>query len=199
MNLYDATENGRAFLSLLDGTVAQAALAGSIRRNKPEVKDIEIVVEARHRHLPNLFGEAATQISLLDERLGALLADGTLALDTLHRRNGPKYRRYRHRAAPEIVFEVFVADSLNWGNILAIRTGNAEFSRALVTGRLHGGLMPTGMRQRDGRLWRGNEALDCWTEEDFFAHLGIALNDIPHPTARNEDTARRLARKAVAA
>lgn len=199
MNLHEATENGRAFLALLGGTVAQAALAGSIRRNKPEVKDIEIVVEPQFRHLPNLFGEATTQASLLDERIGALLADGTLALDTLHKRNGPKYRRYRHRDAPEIVFEVFVADSLNWGNILAIRTGNADFSRALVTKRLHGGLMPSDLAQRDGRLWRGREALDCWTEEEFFAHLRIAEADIPPPIRRTEETARQLARKAVAA
>ena len=98
--------------------------------------------------------------------------------------------------------DLFIAEPGNWGNVLAIRTGNAAFSKGLVTERRSGGLMPPDLYQRDGFLWCRNgfgrvrtppsgsdERLECPTEEAFFAALGLPT--LP-PAERDEGAVARL-------
>jgi DNA polymerase/3'-5' exonuclease PolX len=138
----------------------------------------------------DLFGQAMVYFSPLEELLTDLLCmDGVgLTLDQKVRRNGQKYKRLVFRGE---VVELFIADADNYGNILTIRTGDAEFSHALVTPRRAGGLMPGHLAQHGGYLWRGAEKIACPTEEDFFQALGIQWIE---PKFRNAANARNLAR-----
>lgn len=192
MRRNEAQNLANTALSLLGDVCLQTAIAGSIRRGKPEVKDVEIVVESAYDHIPNLFGQTGTQSSRLEEKIAHLLATGKVTLDTKTKRNGPKYKRLR-LPGHEAVVELFIANAANWGNILAIRTGDADFSHALVTSRLYGGLMPSDLKQKDGTLWRGSQPIECFTEDDFFFQLGIF--NVPDPTDRTIATARRLAQR----
>ena len=87
--------------------------------------------------------------------------------------------------------DLFIADEDNLGNILAIRTGNAEFSHQLVTPRNQGGLMPSYLKQKDGYLWNGNNQIVCRTEQEFFDALGIPFVE---PRERNEQAASEIKR-----
>lgn len=168
----------------------QIVAAGSIRREKPEVRDIEIVAEPRYRQAPDLFGAATGQrYSELDDALADAMRAGRIEYDTVTKRNGNRYKRL-WLPAHGIAVDLFLADPGNWGNILAIRTGNANFSRALVTSRTQGGLLPSDLRQDDGYLWRGGVRLVCRTEGEFFERLGLPV--VP-PEARTGDLARELA------
>jgi DNA polymerase/3'-5' exonuclease PolX len=195
MNLHDAEQAATHVLSLLDLVCRRQAIAGSIRRRKPVVKDIELVVMPTWTRVRDLFGnDTIERHSNLDSYLPTVIRRGDLAYDTETPRNGERYKRLRLPGA-DVAIDLFVADTTNWGNILAIRTGNADFSRLLVTSRVFGGLMPTDMRQRDGALWRRDELIPCDTEEEFFAALGI--DTVPLPERRDAEMARHLAQMAV--
>ncbi len=182
----------------LEPACERIAVAGSVRRRKPEVHDVELVLIS-HRD-PGLFGTGGE--SHVERLLPRLIREGKLAFDTRVKRNGPRLKRL---VLPDwgLVVELYIADRDNFGNLLTIRTGDAEFSHRLVTNRHLGGCMPYGMRQADGYLWRkvggedqhypdGYEKVPCPDEESFFGALGI--DRVPRPELRNAETARRLAR-----
>lgn len=174
MHIDQATDIANRFITLLEPSCVRIVIAGSIRRGKTEVKDIELVALPIKHMLAeafDLFGSTEQRESnLLIECVEELIASGTLKLDLVVRRNGAKYKRFMNEG---IICDLFIVEPMNYGNILAIRTGNAEFSRALVTPRRQGGLMPGNMRQKNGYLWHGDELIACPTEEKFFEALGI--------------------------
>jgi DNA polymerase/3'-5' exonuclease PolX len=166
-----------------------AVLAGSLRRRKELVSDIEIVCcPTRER---NLWGDEDEdgRYSHLDETIKSLVAFERLAWDTDQPRNGPAWKRF---VVPSIGIPVdlFVAKPGSYGPILAIRTGpggeGMTYSRRLVTQRSKGGLMPDNLLQRDGFvwLWTGEgkpdptrvphwERLELPNEEAFFDAIGL--------------------------
>ena len=147
-------------------------IAGSVRRRKPEPKDLEIVYLPIIDHIPvDLFGATAPH-PRTDATIAQLVYDHILRLDDQVRRNGPKYKRLIY-CATGMVVELFAATPQNYGLILALRTGPALFSRGCVTSECIGGAMPLGMVMRDGQLWRQGQQLDIPTEESFFAALNL--------------------------
>jgi hypothetical protein len=202
MNLNEAREIADTLCYLLRPACERIEAAGSVRREKPDVGDIEVVC------LPvsgtNLLGEPAG--NRLDAEIAVAMGhEPRLGWDGEKKRRGAKYKRLRW--AGEIGIDLFTADERNYGNILAIRTGNADFSHYLVTQRWRGGLMPDDLIQRGGYLWRvldmANPAeddtnlarIDCPTEEAYFAALGV--HSIPSPRERDVSCIARL-RKAIA-
>lgn len=168
-------------------------ICGSVRREKPEVGDIEIVaVPVVYETAQSLFSDVPpVEMSELDTQLLTMVARQLVRFDGELKRNGPKYKRlvHGHGTAEQIVIDLFIAEPTNYGNLVAIRTGNAEFSRLLVTQRAFGGLMPGDLRQSGGHLWRGETRMDCPTEAAFFAALGL---DVPDPRIRNSDLVPHL-------
>ncbi len=178
-------------------------IAGSLRRGRPEVGDVEIVIEPTFDE--DLFGSRLPTSTALESAIDLCVERGLLIWDRAVVRNGPRHKRLII-AALGIPLDLFVASPDNWGNILAIRTGDADFSRLLVTQRYKGGLLPDWMRHGDGRLYARAEgypdfreasepnaylenALACPTEESFFAHLGL---HVPPMTLRTGDSTRLL-------
>ena len=135
-------------------------IAGSLRRKSVDVGDVEIVVTPRLG--ADLFGD--TSVNLLDLHIDWLLAKGTLTrrLDMNGQQAiGSKYKRLSYDGVPVDLFVVI--PPAQWGVILAIRTGPAEFSHRLVTSRTAGGWMPPGYRVRDGALQRQRFHVDGYT------------------------------------
>lgn len=155
-------------------------IAGSIRRQVPMVKDIELV--ACPKRFTDLLGEPAG--SKLDPVLQALMVDGRVAPI----KNGQRYKQLLLRIDGDATIKVdlFLVSAEAWGPALAIRTGPAEFSRRLVINRCHGGLLADGLTMADGyRLWRGRVVheggeleqtgtlVPCADEREFFEkHAG---------------------------
>jgi len=147
-------------------------IAGSIRREKPEVGDIEIVA------IPHLSYDLCGQPdggTFLNQILGRL--EDEKRLHCL--KGGNKYRQYVVLKA-NCKLDLFLVEAATWGCQLVIRTGPAEFSRRLVTLQSQGGLCQAGLRFEHGRLVRESnlgrqaELLDTREESDVFRELGLA-------------------------
>lgn len=207
MKLNEARRHAEYVGRLLAPALLRWEVAGSIRRGKADVKDIEIVAIARprddERDGPVVFGKPESALPPIDRLIARLIREDALGKDPDLKRDGPKAKRFllvrdhnsRHldeRAAVDL----FLVEAASFGAQLAIRTGDADFSKALVTPRAKGGLLPPGLEQEGGALWRGEEQLDCPDEAAYFAHLGLA---VPDPAKRDRWLVGALATTITAA
>lgn len=149
-----------AVLERLRPHVKRAMIAGSIRRQRPEVKDIEIVAEPND--VPDgMFGET---------RPGSLEVREVVARLGHVSKGGEKYIQVRDILGSGIALDLFLlTPPASWGALVAIRTGPAPYSEMLVT-RLRGRLL----RCERGRVLRGvDEVIPTETEEAFFEACGV--------------------------
>ena len=99
---YDSARelSGQLRAELLPGC-ERVEVAGSIRRGKPDPKDIELVAIAKYARAPivDMFGEvvASADENLFETELTNILFRGRWAFDQTLKRNGPKYKRLVHR------------------------------------------------------------------------------------------------------
>jgi len=146
------------------------AVAGSARRRKPEIGDIELV--ALPAPALDMFGlENGNQLETLDwSTFGSVI------------KNGPKYKQI---ALPEgLNLDLFiVTPPAQWGVQFLIRTGPAEFSHKLVTSRMYGGLLPSYLKVKDGAIWSRNHIIPTPEEQDVFDLLGIPYIEPENRTA----------------
>lgn len=170
IQLADATSEAEAFRAMFDGCHQRWEVAGSVRRRKPEVGDIEHVVIPRFG-VVRMAGEMfPTDGSLMLARLDALVEAGTLTKSVYpngSHRWGEKYRGVDLHGRRH---ELFFAEPRNWGAILAIRTGPADYSQRLVTQLKARGLY----RQQDGFVvsQRDGSVRTVLTEQDFIELCG---------------------------
>ncbi len=135
MNLDEARQLAIALRLGLEAGSERIEIAGSVRREKPEPHDLELVAIPKVETVNtfNLFGKVeGLECNHFDPQLEALLSRGEWEFDPVLKRNGPKYKRLRH-VRTEICADIFLATFQGWGGALAIRTGPADFSTALVT------------------------------------------------------------------
>lgn len=165
-------------------------VAGSIRRERPHVKDVELVVIplwTEERNTSSLFVDETYQVNQLHqwatqcagEELGLqwIKPNTTEVIPWTVR---PEGQYWRGRLEPEgIKVDIFLGTTQSWGLDLLIRTGNAGFSRQAMIW-----LRERGLHSREGRLWRDQECLETPTEESVFELMGRPW--IP-PTARQWD------------
>ncbi len=153
-------------------------VAGSIRRCQPTVGDIELVAIPIMRAVIDLFGEAQRPIDALAQELERLRDDGVIQERTEFQAWGPRHKRFTFQ---EVNVDLFcVLAPAQWGVILLIRTGPAEFGKRLVSHRRAGGLLPEWLTVRDGALWQNEtlslpaEQLSTPEEADVFQALNLA-------------------------
>jgi len=138
MKLQEASDLAGQLLAELGPGLERGVVAGSILRQKPEVKDAELVLLPRLElwGVRDLFGEIVETVerNCLEIRLEDLInfSQGKWVFDPVLRRNGPRYKRLRH-VPTGLCCDLFITTPAGWGGALAIRTGPAEFSQALVT------------------------------------------------------------------
>lgn len=155
----------RRLRALLAPACERVEIAGSLRRCKSEVGDIELVCIPRRA--PNLLGEPGE--SILSGLLLALLQDGLLLPAG---KNGPKYKQFYWGELPALQVDLFITTPEEWGVRFALSTGSAEFNRRLVTTRQQGGLLPSCYEIRDNRVWFRNTVLPTPEEADLFKLIG---------------------------
>ena len=174
---------------------ARIEIAGSIRRGKPEVGDIELVAipSVIETTQLDLFGEvrAVERRNLLDEELERLIEMRAISRtppDGARAAWGEHYKKMWIAAGGQVVqVDLFLAQEENWGAIYCIRTGPAAFSQALVT---HFKLR-TPYRQQDGALVveATGEVVPVPEEADYFRLAGVPAIE---PTERSAGLLHRL-------
>lgn len=127
-------------------------VAGSIRRRRPEVGDIELLCIPRW-HTDLLGAPLASKV--VDE-LRRLVADNVLADRDADGRRLPSGERYRQYIIVSLgcKLDLYATHACAWGLMLALRTGPASFSQSLVTRRIQGGRLLDGYEVAGGRLRR---------------------------------------------
>jgi DNA polymerase/3'-5' exonuclease PolX len=136
--LTEATVLAEEVRDLLAPFCARLEIAGSIRRQRDTIGDIEVVAIPTLLAQPDLFGtEGAGQPrNLLAERVEALLGLEVLTprLNKLGRQSlGPQNKLLLFKG---FALDLFITDAERWGVTFAIRTGGALFSHALVTSKV---------------------------------------------------------------
>ena len=168
MNLNQATEIAERIRAELAPHCERIEIAGSIRRRKPEVGDIEIVC------IPKI-----SEIGLFMGYDLAVDDDFCVLVNRWPAVKGKPTGKYTQRILPDgIILDLFIARPENWGLILAIRTGSAGYSNHVLAY----GWVKAGYRSIDGMLHKGSEKITVREERDLFDLIGLAWSD---PWERN--------------
>ncbi len=142
--------------------VERIAIAGSLRRHKLDIGDIELVAIPKQMRELDMFGGLIATGSALD----VILAEQPWRAI----KNGQCYKQFDIEPC---MLDLFIATPEKWGCVFTIRTGSAEFSHRLVTKKRLGGLCPAYMSFNDGRLWNNGIVQPTPEEADVFRLLGI--------------------------
>jgi len=137
-------------------------IAGSLRRGKPAVHDVDIVLLPRLRSAVGL----ETSTSCLDEILSALINRGSLRVA----RDGEKVRRFI-ATKTGIPIDVYIATHNTWATLLLIRTGSKEHNIQLAQRARQ-----LGMKLRasgDGIENQDGELIKIQTEHEIFSVLQV--------------------------
>jgi DNA polymerase/3'-5' exonuclease PolX len=156
----------QAFVHAMKPVCDRIEIAGSIRRGKTEVGDIEIVCIPTPQM--DLFGKKGGRDvvpELFTLQLRQMQSHGWI---TSIEKDGPRWKRLQWRppgCAATIPLDLFITTPACWGVIFAIRTGPSTFSKQLVTPRSKNGFLPDDCKVDDGRVWRFRAA-DQWDPLD---------------------------------
>ena len=142
-------------VTLLAPHCERIEIAGSVRRQKPEVKDIEIVVIPK----PFMYG-------LFEDGIATVVNKWEKVKGDLE-----KNCKYTQRILPSgIKLDLFFAERGNWGNIFAMRTGSADYSRYMLAGTWSN----LGYASKEGYLYDNNGVrIEIREEEELFKLLSI--------------------------
>lgn len=148
-------------------------IAGSIRRQAPQVKDVELVAVPKTRK--DLFGhpidDEDTELDLLLQKFAELnrLVPRVDAAGRL--RLGRRFKALR-AVRSQLPIDLFlVLMPAQWGAIFAIRTGPAAYSQQLVTECQRKGLRCTRGHLEDIR----GRTVDTPEEQDFIRACGLEV------------------------
>ncbi len=202
MNLPEAKQIAENLVEDMNLYCEKIIIAGSIRRGKADVKDIEIVAVAKYsietETTDNLF-EPYKQVSknllydwAVKQDLVMWIKPGTSKIIAWQPKADGKYWRglihftkiENHQTIGDsIKLDLFLAAAANFGVIQVIRTGPAEFSQALVSVIKN----RTPFRVAEGNLTIAptGEFIPCETEEDFFKNAGLKFVPVEKRSSEN--------------
>lgn len=148
MNYKDAKQIAMKAAEELRPYCNRTEIAGSIRRKKSDVKDIEIVCIPKD--------EEILQFAALVNQWEKIKGEPT--------------GKYTQRRLPEgINLDLFMAKPRNWGLIFALRTGSAAYSHKILAGTW----VRLGYRSVDGMLTKEEKLFGVPEEADLFDLLGL--------------------------
>ena len=170
--LASAKEVADQLVRLLAPHCERIAVAGSIRRKRPQVKDIELLCASKVTSTADLFGRAVTSWYSLNKKLDALVADGSVLKKRTNKSGRYSYGEHNKllvHVPSGIPVDVFSSSTNNWGMSLVVRTGSKDFNVRMMArfrelgmrGHAYGGVTDQ----------EGNE-IECPDEETVFRLLG---------------------------
>jgi DNA polymerase/3'-5' exonuclease PolX len=181
MKLEAAQQLARHLVDYMRPACDRIEVAGSVRRESAEVKDIEIVCIAKFVERPQSFSllQETYTANLLFEDLKECefiqwIKPGATEIEKWHIKPDGKYwrgliRQGRFDTPSDIKLDLFLARPKNWGVIYTIRTGSPDFSRALVTYARD----KTDYRVDGGNLLYRGQLIECREETLLFQSLNL--------------------------
>ena len=152
MEYNKALEIAEKTKALLEPYCERIEIAGSIRRKKPNVKDIELVAIPKPYNVGLFESGIATVVNQWEKVRGELPC------------------KYTQRILPEgINLDLFFADSENWGLIYAMRTGSADYSHKVLATEW----VKNGYKSEGGYLYSNGERVPIPEEKDLFKLIGL--------------------------
>jgi DNA polymerase/3'-5' exonuclease PolX len=157
-------------------------VAGSVRRQKPEVGDIELVAVpidgpgelSKGQRTLFMESNAGPSPTVIQDRLRALIKEGYLTEGPRNKAGskspfGPRYMKTIH-AASGIQLDLFVVlPPAAFGVVYLIRTGSADYSHEFVTR-----IQEKGYRSLDGHLEdKDGRTIPTPEEKDVYQAVGI--------------------------
>lgn len=116
----------------LEPSCQRITIAGSIRREKTMVGDIELLAVPKATEQTDLFGSPVGTVSLLDSALAALCQGTVWEWDHHQPRRGEKWKRVAHLESG-LTCDIFVTTVRAWAGNLLIRTGPSAFGVHVVS------------------------------------------------------------------
>jgi DNA polymerase/3'-5' exonuclease PolX len=177
--LAQAQTLAESFAAMLGEHVERVAIAGSVRRKREDVGDLEIICLTKpYPSQPAMFDEASGDRTILDELLAQrtpLVAAGW----QLGAKNGTLYKQFTHITSGLNADVYVVPDERAWGSSLVVRTGPWYFARSLMQRAIK-----LGMRFSDGFLLHNHlhvctkgagcpDIIPLLTEREVFDRLRI--------------------------
>jgi DNA polymerase (family 10) len=160
-----------AMLDFMGNVCERIEVAGSIRRKKEDVGDVEIVcIPKVHRLQQNMFGVADGPMETpLYNRLRSEEWLSPRLIDGKPQAMGKRFLAlYDNKIG--IPVDVFVVlPPAQWGVIMTFRTGSADFNKKLLSAARRRNL-----RCEDGHLVNGTKIIQTPTEESFFEAVGVS-------------------------
>lgn len=175
-------------MDLLAPACKRIEIAGSIRRQKPDVGDIEIVAIPDLRPPRPVFGQPPYKTNL-DAVLASLEYPDESGL-RLHKILGAdKYKKIGVSLDGGntwiIQLDLFlVTPPAQWGVDFLIRTGPSDFSHWIVTQKCFGGGLPTMYNVKGAAVWKGQEPISTPEEIDFLKLCGLDWIEPQNRSAR---------------
>lgn len=158
-------------VNILRPLCSRIGIAGSLRRKKETIGDIEIVLILKPEF--DMFGAPV-------ESSDSGIVDSLTKSGFKFIKNGKKYKQVSFYNGVPV--DLFITTPEQWGCIFLIRTGSADFSKKVVTKDYLGGWCPENYDFKDGRILNGVFVLDTPEEEDVFRALDL---DYVKPEDRN--------------
>lgn len=172
MQLERAKAIAEKIKALLESSCEKVVIAGSIRRQKPEVGDIELLIIPKY----------VAGVDMLDAKIKTLIQLDVLDY-RLNKRGsaiyGPKNKLLRH-VESGIGVDIFSTTEECWPVALVVRTGGKISNMKIATRALERGMRfhayGRGFTRADG------SELICQSEADVFRAVGLAYRE---PWERN--------------
>jgi len=146
-------------------------IAGSVRREKAMVGDIDIVCIPKQP--PALFDIVGDGYSwnMLQVQLEHMVMHKKLYRANKGNGTNPTFyipSLYDKAIEKNFKLEISMTTAEAWPVLFAIKTGCAEFSKRLVTLKNEGGYLPSDCKVEGGwQVWRGDERLQFADEREF--------------------------------
>lgn len=163
MQLHEAKQIANWCLYHLKPHCHRLEIAGSIRREKPEVKDIEIVcIPKKVQSFTETRGDLFTPPTKTP-----ILTPSTGFIEQIcawKKVKGDPKGKYTKRELPNgAILDLFICTPENWGLIFFIRTGSADYSKQMMKR-----LQAKGYKSDHGQMYRHGVPVDCREERDVF-------------------------------
>lgn len=165
----------QGIIARLKPVTEEIRLCGSMRRLKPEVSDIDMVLIPKREAIKDMFG-VVTGYQPIPEFISLV--------NSWEKLKGDPAGKYCQRMVDGVKLELSIATKENMGNLVLIRTGNSDFSHMIMKR-----VLKLGFQQKGGYLYDGDRLIPLYTEEDYFKILNLPYIE---PKNRDKDAFKRL-------